>query len=186
MFLRKDFLQILYIKLFHNPDSEVIEYIKDKWSLFIPDLPFEYSTLDEHFKDLYFPLKQFGMLIGTIELIAIFFSCLGLFGLSTYATQRRIKEIGIRKAHGASFRDIVKLLLTDFLRLIVLANAIALPLTYFVTQKILQEIQTYPMDIGIGVFILIGFLSLLIAFAAVIYQTYKAAAANPVEALRYE
>jgi putative ABC transport system permease protein len=186
MYLRKDFLQILYIKLSNNPDSEVIEYIKDKWNLFIPDLPFEYSTLDEHFKDLYLPLKQFGMLIGTIGLVAIFFSGLGLFGLSTYATRRRIKEIGIRKAHGATFRNIVQLLLTEFLRLIILANAIALPITYFVTRKLLHEIQTYPVNIGIGVFILTGFLSLLIAFSAVIFQTYKAATANPINSLRYE
>jgi len=186
MYFRKDFLQILYIKLSIDPDSEVIEYIKDKFGIFIPDLPFEYSTLDEHFKDLYLPLKQFGMLIGTIGLIAIFFSGLGLFGLSTYTTRRRIKEIGIRKAHGAKFRNIVQLLLTDFLRLIILANAIALPITYYVTKTILHEIQTYPVNIGIGVFILIGFLSLLIAFSAVIYQTYKAARANPVDSLRYE
>ncbi|MGB9440151.1 MAG: FtsX-like permease family protein, partial [Desulfobacterales bacterium] len=186
MYIRKDFLQILYIKLSHDPDSEVVEYIKDQWGLFIPDLPFEYSTLDEHFKDLYLPLKQFGMLVGTIGLVAIFFSGLGLFGLSTYATRRRIKEIGIRKAHGATFREIVQLLLTEFFRLIILANVIALPITYYVTKTILHEIQTYPVNIGIGLFILIGFLSLLIAFSAVIYQTYKAARANPVDALRYE
>jgi putative ABC transport system permease protein len=186
MYIRKDFLQILYIKLSHHPDSEVIEYIKDNWNLFIPDLPFEYSTLDEHFKDSYVPLKQFGMLIGTIGLVAIFFSCIGLLGLSTYAARRRIKEIGIRKAHGASFRNIVQLLLTEFLRLIIMANAIALPITYYVTKIILHKIQAYPMNIGISVFILIGILSLLIAFTAVIYQTYKAAAANPVNALRYE
>lgn len=186
MYIRKDFLQFLYIKLSHHPDSEVIEYIKDNWNLFIPDLPFEYSTLDEHFKDSYVPLKQFGMLIGTIGLVAIFFSCIGLLGLSTYAARRRIKEIGIRKAHGASFRNIVQLLLTEFLRLIIMANAIALPITYYVTKIILHKIQAYPMKIGISVFILIGILSLLIAFVAVIYQTYKAARANPVEALRYE
>jgi putative ABC transport system permease protein len=186
MYIRKDFLQILYIKLSHHPDSEVIEYIKDNWNLFIPDLPFEYSTLDEHFKDSYVPLKQFGILIGTIGLVAIFFSCIGLLGLSTYAARRRIKEIGIRKAHGASFRNIVQLLLTEFLRLIIMANAIALPITYYVTKIILHKIQAYPMNIGISVFILIGILSLLIAFTAVIYQTYKAAAANPVNALRYE
>jgi putative ABC transport system permease protein len=186
MYILKDFLQFLYIKLSYPPDPEVIEYIKDKWNLFIPDLPFEFSTLDEYFKDLYLPLKQFGMLIGTIGLVAIFFSSLGLFDLSTYTTRRRIKEIGIRKAHGATFREIVRLLLTEFFRLVILANAIALPITYYVTKTILHEIQTYPVNIGIGVFILIGFLSLLIAFSAVIYQTYKAARANPVDALRYE
>jgi len=186
MYFRNDFLQFLYIKLSDNSDSDVIDYIKNNWNLYIPDLPFEYSTLDEHFKNLYFPLKQFAMLIGIIGLIAIFFSCLGLLGLSTFATQRRIKEIGIRKAHGASFQEIVRLLLFDFLRLIVLANAIALPITYFVAREILQEMLAYPMNIGMGVFILIGFLSLLIAFAAVIYQTYKAARTNPVDSLRYE
>lgn len=186
MYIRKDFLQFLYIKLSHPPDSAVIEYIKAKWRRYIPDLPFEYSTLDEHFMDMYFPLKQFGMLIGFIGLIAIFFSCLGLFGLSTYATRRRIKEIGIRKAHGACVPDIVRHLLTDFLRLVFVANAIALPITYYATKKILHEIQTYPIKIGVNVFMLVGILSLLVAFAAVIYQTYKAARTNPVEALRYE
>jgi putative ABC transport system permease protein len=186
LYFRKDFLQFLYIKLSDNSDSEVVEYIRNNWSLFIPELPFEYATLDEHFKDLYFPLKQFGMLMGLIGLCAIFFSCLGLLGLTTYAAQRRIKEIGIRKAHGASFREIVQLLLFDFLKLIVLANLIALPMTYYGTRKLLQEILVYPMNIGLGVFILIGFLSLVLAFIAVIYQTYKAARANPVEALRYE
>jgi putative ABC transport system permease protein len=186
MYLRKDFLQFLYIKLSHYPDPEVIEYIKKTYDRFIPDLPFEYSTLDEHFKDWYSPLKQFGMLIGTIGLIAILFSCLGLFGLSTYAARRKIKEIGIRKAHGASFQDIVQLLLTEFLRLIIVANAIALPITYYATKLILNKIQTYPMEIGIGVFISVAVLSLLLAYIAVIYQTYKAARANPVKALRYE
>lgn len=186
MYIRKDFLQMLYIKLSHYPDSGVIEYIERNWRRFIPDLPFEYFTLDEHFKDVYFPLKQFGMLIGTIGIIAILFSCLGLFGLSTYATRRRIKEIGIRKAHGASFRDIVLLLLAEFLRLIIVANFFALPATYFVTKGILQELQVYPIDIGVGVFILIGLFSLSIGYGAVIYQTLKAARANPVDALRYE
>jgi putative ABC transport system permease protein len=186
MHIRKDFLQILYIKLAHQPDFEVIEYIKDKWRRFIPDLPFEYSTLDEHFKDSYFPLKQFGMLIGIIGLIAILFSCLGLFGLSTYAARRKIKEIGIRKAHGASILDIVQHLLAEFLRLVVFANTIALPITYYLTKTILQEIQPYPINIGIGLFMIVGIFSLLLAFAAVIYQTSKAASANPVEALRYE
>ena len=186
LYLRKDFLQMLYIKLSHSPDSEVIDYIKDKWRQFIPDIPFESETLDEHFKEIYFPLKQFGMLIGTIGLVAIIFSGLGLFGLSTYTTRRRIKEIGIRKAHGATFGGIVRLLLTDFLRLIVVANVIALPVTYFGTRKILEQMQPYPMSIGINVFIFTSFCSLLIAFAAVIYQTHRAAASNPVDALRYE
>jgi putative ABC transport system permease protein len=186
MYIRKDFLQFLYIKLSHHPDSEVIEYIEENWSLHIPDLPFEYATLDEHFKDSYFPLNQFGMLIGTIGIIAVFFSGVGLFGLSTYAARRRIKEIGIRKAHGATFRNIVQLLLSEFLRLIIIANAIALPITYYVTKLIMHEIQAYPINTGIGLFVLIGILSLLIAITAVIYQTYKAASANPVEALRYE
>ena len=186
MYIRKDFLQFLYIKLSHQPDPEVIEYIKDQWRRFIPDLPFEYATLDEHFKDSYFPLKQFGRLIGIIGLIAIFFSCLGLFGLSTYAARRRIKEIGIRKAHGASVTDIVRHLLADFLGLVIFANAIALPITYYITKTILHEIQTYPINIGVGVFILVGILSLIVAFVAVIYQIYKSARANPVNALRYE
>jgi putative ABC transport system permease protein len=186
IFLRTDFLNFLHIKISDIPISDVIRYIEEKWSNFIPDLPFEYWTLDDAFSNRYTIVRKWGLMIGTIGAIGIFFSCLGLLGLASYAVQRKTKEIGIRKAHGATVSSILRLLLKGFLRLIVLANIIACPVSYYVGKKVLEWGWAYPMDVGIGVFIFAGLLSFLVTFFAVIFQTYKAATANPVDSLRYE
>jgi len=186
LFLRTDFLNFLHIKISGAPISEVIRYIEEKWSNFIPDLPFEYWTLDDAFSNRYTIVRKWGLMIGAIGAIGIFFSSLGLLGLASHAVQTRTKEIGIRKAHGATVLSILRLLLKDFLQLIVLANIIAWPLSYYVGKKFTEWGWAYPMDVGIGVFIFAGVLSFLVTFFAVIFKTYKAATANPVDSIRYE
>jgi putative ABC transport system permease protein len=186
LFLRTDFLNFLHIKISDVPISKVIKYIEEKWSNFVPDLPFEYWTLDDAFSNRYSIIRKWGLMIGTIGAIGIFFSCLGLLGLASYAVQRRTKEIGIRKAHGATVSSILRLLLKGFLRLIVLANIIAWPVSYYTGKKVTEWGWAYPMDVGIGVFVFAGVLSFLVTFFAVIFQTYKAATTNPVDSLRYE
>jgi putative ABC transport system permease protein len=186
LFLRTDFLNFLHIKISDVPISEVIRAIEEKWRDFIPDLPFEYWTLDDAFSNRYTIVRKWGLMIGTIGAIGIFFSCLGLLGLASHAVRRRTKEIGIRKAHGAAVSSIIRLLLKGFFRLIVLANIIAWSLSYYLGKKIITWGWAYPMDLDIGVYIFAGVLSFLVTFLAVIFQTYKAATANPVEALRYE
>ena len=118
--------------------------------------------------------------------IAVMSSCVGLIGLASYATRRRTKEIGIRKAHGANVSNIIRLLLAGFLRLIVLANVIAWPVTYYAAKKLAEFSLPYPMEVNIWIFIFVTFFTLLIAATAVIVQTYKAATANPGDSLRYE
>jgi putative ABC transport system permease protein len=186
LYLSEDFLNYLYFKLADAPKPEVFNFLNEKWDNFIPDLPVEYLPLDEYFRHRYTFYKNLGILISIIGIIAVMSSCVGLIGLASYATRRRTKEIGIRKAHGANVSNIIRLLLADFLRLIVLANVIAWPVTYYAAKKLAEFSLPYPMEVNIWIFIFVTFFTLLIAATAVIVQTYKAATANPVDSLRYE
>ena len=119
------------------------------------------------------------------SLIAIFISCLGLYGLSLFIIENRTKEIGVRKVLGASIPGILKLFYNDFSKLILLATIIACPLTWYGINKWLQNFA-YRIDINVWVFVLSGGIALVIALATVSFQAVKAATANPVESLRYE
>ena len=187
LYLGERSLNYLYIKLAGAPDPEVFKYIKERWDRFIPDLPFEYAALDEYFHRRYTFYRNLGVLGRNIGIFAVIFSSMGLIGLATYDTRRRTKEIGIRKAHGAAVATIVRLFLVDFLRLILVANIIALPITYYAAKKLLKfSLPSFPMKIDIQIFIYVSAFTLIIAVGAVIVQTYKAALANPVDSLRYE
>ena len=118
-------------------------------------------------------------------LIAILISCLGLFGLASFTTERRTKEIGIRKVLGASVPGIMILLFREFTKWVLLANIIAWPAAYFAMSKWLQN-YAYRVNISIFIFALAGTLALLIALLTVSFQTIKAATADPVNSLRYE
>ncbi len=163
----------------------VIEYIKEQWYVLAPDLPFEYITLNNYFQDVYSGDKT-PELTGILGVTAIFLSCLGLFGLSSFSVERRIKEIGIRKVFGASVTGIIKMLIKQFIKLVVLANMIAMPIAYYLINGMNQFLYAYPVDIGIDIFIFTLFITLLIAFFTVTSQTLKAAQTNPIESLRYE
>jgi putative ABC transport system permease protein len=120
-----------------------------------------------------------------ITYIAILISCLGLFGLAAYSVERRTKEVGIRKTFGASVNDIVKLLSGEFVILVLISNLIAWPIAYYAADRWLQNFY-YRTDIGVLLFLLSGAIALVIAFLTVRRHAVKAAAANPVESLRYE
>jgi putative ABC transport system permease protein len=165
--------------------SGVIEYIKEQWNMLAPDLPFEYITLNNYFQDVYSGDKT-PELAGILGVTAIFLSCLGLFGLSSFSVERKIKEIGIRKVFGASVTGIIKMLIKQFIKLVVIANMIAMPIAYYLINGMNQFLYAYPVDIGIDIFIFSLFITLLIAFLTVTSQTLKAAQTNPVESLRYE
>jgi len=117
--------------------------------------------------------------------LAIFITCLGLFGLASFTAEQRTKEIGIRKALGASVSGIILLLSKEFTKWVLVANIIAWPVAYLAMNRWLQNFA-YRIDIGLGTFILAGVLALVIALLTVGYQAIKAARANPVDALRYE
>jgi len=124
-------------------------------------------------------------ILTSFAVLAIFISCLGLLGLSTFLTEQRTKEIGIRKVLGSSIMQIIHLLTSDFTKWVLISNLIAWPMAYYILQKWLES---FPYKIGLSLwyFILAGFLTLLISLFTISVQTIKAANANPVKALKYE
>jgi len=180
---KRNYMLIKYSDSESLPD--VIEFTREKWNIIAPYLPFEYITLEDAFQDIFQGDKTTEM-TGVLGILAIFLSCLGLFGLSSYSVERRIKEIGIRKVLGASVLRIVRMLIWDFLKLVAIANIIAIPIAYFIMNSIINFLYAYPIKIGAGIFIYTTGLSLLIAFMTVSSQTIKMALANPANILKYE
>jgi putative ABC transport system permease protein len=162
------------------------EYIKEQWAGLIPDQPFECLTMTEFFGRVFGLLDKLTGFLNIIGMTAVFFSCLGLLGLATYLTERRTKEIGIRKVLGASSLNIMWRMTREFLLLVTIANVIALGLVYFGWNKALQTGLLFITPINAGTYILAVSVSLITAFLAVSSQTLKAAWANPVNSLRYE
>jgi ABC-type antimicrobial peptide transport system permease subunit len=160
-------------------------YIENVWNKFTPNFPFIYNFFDSAFDRLYKSEQKTASVFGYFTFLAIFISCLGLFGLAAQMTEMRTKEIGIRKILGASVSGITVLLSKDFLKWVVVANVIAWPTAYFFMNKWLQNFA-YKTTIGIDIFILSGTLALVIALITVSFQSIKAAVADPVDSLRYE
>ncbi len=150
-----------------------------------PAYPFAYNFLDQDLANLYQAEKRMGSLFNVFAGLAIFISCLGLYGLSAFVAERRTKEISIRKVLGASVPGLVGLLSKDFLKLVFIAFLIATPLAWYVMNQWLEGFA-YHIDLAPWMFALAGFLALLIALLTVSYQAIKAATANPVKSLRNE
>jgi ABC-type antimicrobial peptide transport system permease subunit len=150
-----------------------------------PGAPFEYKFVDDDFNQLFKTETLTGKLAGVFASLAIFISCLGLFGLAAYTAERRIKEIGIRKVLGASVSGLAGLLSKDFLKLVGIACIIAFPLAFYATHKWLQSYQ-YRIEINWVVFVAAGLGAMLIALTTVSFQAIKAALTNPVKSLRSE
>lgn len=150
-----------------------------------PDYPFESTFIDTEFDKIFKTEALIGKLAGIFSILAIFISCLGLFGLAAYTAERRTKEIGVRKVLGASTQGLAALLSKDFLLLVTISCLIAFPLAWWVMNNWLQS-YTYRVDIHWTVFALSGILALMIAVLTVSFQAIKAAVANPVKSLRTE
>lgn len=176
---------LISIKLQSTNLPQTIKEIEKKWSQIIPNRPFSYSFLDEAFNRQYRAEANFGRLFFNFAMLAIFISCLGLLGLSSYNTMQRTKEIGVRKVLGASVTNIVHLLSRDFIKLVILAFIIAVPIVLFGMHKWLEGFA-YRTAISWWIFALAAFGSVFIAFITISFQSIKAALANPVKSLRTE
>lgn len=179
--------QVRYLVLRINPNrvSETLQALQQKWQQFDARHPFEYSFVDENLNRLYQTEMRLGRIFAIFSALAIFIACLGLFGLASFTTEQRTKEIGIRKVLGASVSGIVALLSRDFLKLVLLANGIAWPLAWWGMRQWLQDFA-YRTDISWWIFGLAAFLALLIALLTVSFHAFRAAVSNPVKALRNE
>lgn len=178
-------LNYLFVKIGSAGIPDTIAAIKEKTSQYAPGFPFEYSFIDRGVAELYDSEERLGRIFGYFAGLAIFISCLGIFGLSAYTAERRTKEIGVRRILGASVSRLVLLLSQDFSRWLIMANLIAWPVGWFLMNRWLHNFA-YRTGIGLGTFILSGLLSLVFAAIPVGFQTWKAASADPAESLRYE
>ena len=150
-----------------------------------PGFPFEYKFVDEQFNKFFQTETLIGKLASVFAILAIFISCLGLFGLAAYTAEKRTKEIGIRKVLGASTQGLAALLSKDFLKLVFISCLIAFPVAWWMMHNWLQA-YNYRVHISWVIFLVAGVLALLIALLTVSFQAVKAAVANPVESLRTE
>jgi putative ABC transport system permease protein len=147
--------------------------------------PFEYHFLDDQLALFYLEDERRQLLLDWVALATIFVACLGLFGLATYSAEQRVKEIGVRKVLGATVTSLVALLSSDFIRLVLVANIIAVPIAWWGTRQWLQE-YAYHIEVGWWVYAVAVLMAVLIALATVSYQAVKASLANPVKSLRSE
>ena len=173
------------IKISSDDIPGTLAFIEDKFKEHSPDYPFNYSFLDERVDRIYRSEQRLGQIFNYFTFIAIFISCLGLFGMASFTAEQRTKEIGIRKVLGASVSGIIMLLSRDFVKWVIAANVIAIPIAYIAMNKWLQNFA-YRMNIGLGIFLTSAMIALVIALLTVSYQSIKAATANPIDSLRYE
>ena len=175
----------LSVKTTTNESSATIAAVKSKWNKFFPGNTFDYFFLDDHFDKQYKADKRFGQTFGLFTTLAILVACMGLFGLASFTTMQRTKEIGIRKVLGASVTGILKLLYREFALLITIAFLVAAPFAWYMISNWLQG-YAFRTDIHWTYFVIPFFAIVLIAFVTVSFQSIKAAIANPVKSLRTE
>jgi putative ABC transport system permease protein len=175
----------LLVKIRTQDIGGSLSFIKNKVTEFAPGKPFEYSFLDEQFDSLYRSEQRLGKVFGIFAFLAIMVACMGLFGLTAFTADQRTKEIGIRKVLGASLSNIITLISREFVRLVLVADIVSLPISYYFMHRWLKNF-VYRIDIGMWMFVFASVIALLIALFTVSAQAIRAALANPVDSLRYE
>ena len=176
---------MVFARLAAGETEEAMAGLAAVYQKFNPSYPFDYTFVDEQFDEQYRNEQVMGQLANIFAGIAIFISCLGLFGLASFTAEQRRKEIGIRKVLGASVPGVVGLLSREFLALVAVSFLVAAPVAWYATDRWLADF-TYRIELGPVVFLVAGVVALLIAFGTVSYQALRAAVANPVESLRSE
>jgi len=185
VFFPNSFGRNLLVKINGNDVPKTIAFIQSKWAALVPSIPFTYRFLDDDYDKLYNSELRLGTVMDTFSAIAIVLACLGLFGLSSYSIQQRMKEVTIRKILGASVSNLTFVLSKSFIRLSLIAIAVALPVTWYAMQKWLQGFN-YRIDMQWWMFAAAGCAIVLVVFVTVSFQAIKAAFANPVKNLRME
>lgn len=184
-FARPGIYSDLSIKISGNQVTQGLEHVEKVWKEFLPKRPFSYKFLSENYQRLYEEEQKQSQLFTIFSGLAIFIACLGLFGLATFNTLQRVKEIGIRKVLGASVPSILNLLSREIVMLIIVANLIAWPLAWYFMNQWLSTFA-YHIDMNVAIYLLAAVAAVLLALITVSTQTLKAAMTNPSNTLRYE
>jgi len=182
---RKSFYFVLAIKMRTNNISQTTAQVQKAWEKSFPEYAFNSHFVDETIEQFYRQEKQLSLLYKIFAGIAIFISCLGLYGLVSFMAAQKTKEVGIRKVLGASVSSIVYLFSKEFTILIAIAFVIAAPVAWYLMNNWLQGF-VFRINIGLGVFVLAIITSIIIAWITVGYKAVRAAVANPVKSLRSE
>ena len=187
LFMENDPAKFNYalVKIRPGNIADTMRFLEKKWREIDSSGTFHYWFLEDNHASDYKPIRQIGALFVGFTLVAILIACMGLFGLALFSAERRTREIGIRKALGATVLDIAMMLSQSSVKWVLAANILAWPLTYWFSADWLAD-YPYRIEVGIGIYGFAGLLALVIALATVSWQAFKAARANPVDALRYE
>ena len=177
--------QILVARLQGGNIPAAIDNVKSVWENLVPQYPFEYKFFDEDFAEMYKSDEQMGNIFKYGAGFAIFIACLGLFGFASFVAEKRTKEIGIRKTLGASTSGLTILLSKEFVKWVLIANLIAWPIAYLLTNNWLQN-YAYRISIEWWMFVLAGIITVLISTFTVSFQAIRTAQTNPVKSLRSE
>jgi len=180
-----NFFNNISVKIAGNDVNGALASLEKTWKAMLPQVPFDYTFLDDKFDQLYRSEQKQGSLFTCFAGIAIFIACLGLLGLSAFSISQRLKEIGVRKVLGASTGSIVGLLSRDFLQLVAIAALIAFPIAWFTMHNWLRDFA-YRISIQWWVFLIAGTLAAAVALITISFQAIRAALANPVKSLRSE
>jgi len=175
----------IFIRINSQNIPETVDFIQNKIKEIVPGYIPDTRFLDENLHNVYITEQRMATATRSFTVLAIFISCIGLFGLASFSARQRIKEIAIRKVLGASLVNIVHQLFKEILICVIAANIVVYPIVYLVLRGWLQN-YAYHATIGIGIFILASFLALAVAFLSVGWNILKASLANPVDSLRYE
>ena len=173
------------VKVSAGDYATTIANIENIWSSMAPGQPFNHYFLEDSFNNVYDSEQRLGRIFSVFTILSILIACLGLFGLAAFSAEKRKKEIGIRKVLGASIAQITYKLSIDFLKLVIIAVLISVPLAWYAMNKWLEDF-TYRIEIGIGIIALAIFLAILISILTLGFQSVKAAIVNPIKSLRSE
>jgi putative ABC transport system permease protein len=180
-----DYFEDVVIRILPKDVSSTLEFLERKWQEYDPGRTFNYYFLDQRFNELYQADERLNKIIRYFTFFAILVACLGLYGMASFMGEQRFKEIGIRKTLGASVSGIILLLTKEMTKLILLASIIAIPLSYYVLNRWLEEFA-YRINISIGTYAISTILMLVIGYVTIAYQSIKASTINPVDAIRGE
>ncbi|MEM6864894.1 MAG: FtsX-like permease family protein, partial [Bacteroidota bacterium] len=175
----------IILKTQAQSQEALLKALKEAWKSTKVDAPFIFTFIDKEVEKLYAEEKRLSQISLVFTILAIFISCLGLFGLVSYFAEQKKKEIGIRKVLGANINSVIKLLTADFVKLVGIAFLIAIPVSYYIIQLWLQDFS-YHIDIEWWVFALSGSFAMMITLLTVGFQSLKSAMANPIHSLRTE
>ncbi len=179
------FYNYIFVKIAPQDREETITFIEEQWHTFVPEQPFEYSFLDDDLNQLYRAEEKLGTVVTYFSILAVIIACLGLFGLASFATDQRRKEIGIRKVLGSSNQEIVLLFFKEYLQIIAIANLIAWPLAYYLIRQYMDNF-VFHININWLIFLLAGVIVCIVALVTVGSKAVSASMANPVKSLRSE